>query len=340
MDNTIVQQGSFTSAGVSVTLVLRSDIDWLMVYNATVAAANQGAAVGFKNYWQRGFPAAAKWVTYKTNAANAANLEQYDVTGGFTLIDTSLQTTGRLNGSAGNAAITAISNAAIPVVSNANINGLVAGDVVRILNTTGAQQLGGMDFTVGHNILTDGTFSLDYMATIVAGTVGSWRHISFNPIFYPRRRFITKITAAAQAVVTMSVTHGYSIGQSVRFHVPPGYGMVEMHGLLGTIVSINTTLTTGNKITVDIDSTAFTAFAFPLTADVPFTPAEVVPVGMDTAEAIAEGVDILSDATVNRAFMGIRLAGGVDNPAGEDDDVLYWVAGKSFSIANAGENVV
>lgn len=340
MDNTIVQQGSFTSTGASVTVFLRSDIDWMMVYNASQALAAQTTVVGVKYYWQRGFPAAAKWTTFKSNAANALNLEVYATTNGFTLIDSSSQTPGRLNGSAGNATITAISNAAIPVVSNANTNGLVAGDVVRILNTVGAQQLGGMDFTVGNNTLTAGTFSLDYMVQMVAGTTGSWRRIPFNPIFYPRRRFITEITNATNALVTTSVTHGYDVGQAVRLHVPVAYGMQEINGLLGTILAIDKTVTTGNTITLDINSSAFTAFVFPLTAAVPFTHAEVVPVGMDTAEALNRGEDILSDATENGAYIGIRLAGGISNPAGASTDVMYWVAGKSFSVLNGGENII
>ena len=336
MDNTILQQGSFTSTGASVNIPLRSDVDWMAVYNVTQAANNsQTTAVGVKYYWQRGFPAGAKWTTFKSNAANAANLEQYITSNGFTLVDSSLQTPGKLNGFAGNATITAISAASIPVVSNSNTNGLAAGSVVRLINVAGAQQVGGFDFTVGYNTLTTGTFSLDYMSQIVAGTTGSWRQINFDPIFYPRRRYITKITQASQAVITLSVTHGYLVGQSVRLVVPAAYGMVEMNGLLGDIVAINTNTSSGNTITVDIDSTGFTAFAWPLSAAVPFTAAEVVPVGEDTALALSSGVDILTDATLNTSYIGMTLQGGVNCPGGAASDVVYWVAGKSFSVSNA-----
>lgn len=326
MDNTIIQQGSFTSTGASVTIPVRSDIDWMAVYNITQAAASQTTPVGVKYYWQRGFASGAKWTTFKSNAANASNLDQYITSNGFTLIDSSLQAPGVLN-----ATITAISNAAIPVVSNSGTNGLVAGDIVRIINVTSAQQLGGMDFTVGYNTLTSGTFSLDYMAQIVAGTTGSWRKIPFNPIFYPRRRSITAITQASQAVVTLSVTHGYSAGQKVRLIVPAAFGMVEMNGLQATIVSVNTTTTSGNTITLDVDSSAFTAFSFPLSAATPFSPAEVVPMGEDSAEALLLGVNTLADATENQSLIGMRLTGGASCPAGAASDVIYWVAGKSFS---------
>jgi len=330
MDGTINQVGRFTSTGSAETIKLRSDVDFLFVRNITIASASQTTAVAVKHYWQRGFADGSKLSTFKSNAANAANLEQFITSNGFTLVDSSVQTPGVLN-----ATITAISAAAIPVVTNSGTNGLSAGDIVRLFNVASAQQVGGFDFTVGYNTLSATTFSLDYMPTIVAGTTGSWRKINFDPIFYPRRRYITKITAAQNAVVTMSVTHGYKVGQQVRMVVPAAFGMIQMDGLLATITAINTTTTSGNSITLDVDSSTFTAFAWPLSAAVPFTAAEVVPVGEDTAFALSAGVDILSDATLNTGFLGMVLAGGINNPGGAASDVVYWAAGKAFSVSNS-----
>lgn len=329
MDNTIIQQGRFTATGSAVTLQLRADTDWVKIYNTTQAGASQTTAVAVKHMWRRGFPQDAKWSTFKSNAANAANLEQYLTSNGFTLVDSSVQTVGLLN-----ATITGVTAASIPVVQTSVTTNLSVGDVVRIINVAGAAQIGGMDFTVGYNTLTSQNFSLDYMAQIVAGTTGSWRKINYDPLFYPRRRFITKITQATQAVVTMSVTHGYQVGQEIRLVVPAAFGMVEMNGLQASIVAINTTTTSGNTITLDIDSSAFTAFAFPLTAAVPFTYAEVTPIGENTATALSFGVDILSDATINTGYIGIKMAGGTNNPAGAASDVVYWESGKSFSVDN------
>lgn len=330
MDNTIIQQGRFTSAGSAVTIQLRSGVDWMKVYNTTVAAGAQTTAVGVEYYWQAGFPQDAAWEYKKAGAGVAgANLVTYNTSGGFTLVDSSANPNGNAN-----ATVTAVSNAAIPVVSNSGTNGLVAGQIVRMSNVASANQIGGMDFTVGYNTLTSGTFSLDYMAQIVAGTTGTWRLIKYDPIFYPRRRYITKITAASQAVVTMSVTHGYKVGQLVRMVVPAEFGMVEMNNLQATIVAVDTTTTTGNSITLNIDSSAFTAFAFPLSAVAPFTFAQVVPMGEDTPYALSQEVDILSDATENTGYIGMQLAAGANSPAGVTSDVIYWVAGKSFSIDN------
>jgi hypothetical protein len=330
-DNTIIQQGRFTSDGTNKTLQIRSDLDWMNVYNFTQAATQQATGRGVQFYWQRGFAADTGLEYKKTNSTDALNLVTL-ASGGFTLIDSSVQTPGALNN--GSTGVSAISNASIPVATVGSTAGMAAGSVVRIINVAGAQQLGGFDFTVGYNTFGATTFSLDYMSQIVAGTTGSFRVIPFDPIFYPRRRFITKITKAASAVVTLSVTHGYKVGQLVRFVVPAAYGMVEMNGLQGTITAINTTTTSGNTITVNIDSSAFTTFAWPLTAVNPFTAAEVVPIGEDTAQALTSAVDILSDATLNTAYIGIILAAGAQSPAGSTSDVIYWTAGKSFSVDN------
>jgi hypothetical protein len=44
--------------------------------------------------------------------------------------------------------------------------------------------------------------------------------------------------------------------------------------------------------------------------------------------------NILNDASFNTNFIGVRLAPGIASPAGANADVIYWVAGKSFSVTN------
>lgn len=324
MDGTIIQQGRFTSAGEAVELQIRSDVDWIEVYNATQWATTQSTGRGVKFYWQRGLNDGEAFEYTKVDSSNALQGE-FVTSGGFTLLDTSGSPLDTLN-----ATITGVSTAAIPVATNSGTNGLSAGDIVRFTNVTGAQQLGGFDFTVGNNTLSSTTFSLDYMSQLAgAGTTGSWRRIKFDPQFYPRHRYITAITAASSAVITLSVTHGFTAGQAVRIVVPAAYGMTEIDGLIGNITAVNTA---NNTITVDIDSSAFTAFAFPATADVPFTPALVVPVGQTVNGTYANDLD---GATDNVSFIGIELGAGIDGPAGSSNDVIYWRAGKSFSVSNS-----
>ena len=59
-----------------------------------------------------------------------------------------------------------------------------------------------------------------------------------------------------------------------------------------------------------------------------------MPIGEDTATALALGANILGDATTNVGYFGMQLQAGAGSPAGVTDDVIYWVAGKSFSVNN------
>lgn len=326
MENTTILQGRFVSTGNATTIVMRADVDWISVVNWTEATAvNNGH--GFEYYWQRGLAANDGFVKYHPAADHTMAIDTSLNAGvpGFNLVDSSVIVP------SATVAYTAVSGANPPIVSTGDTSILTNGDIVRLFNGVGAQQLGGIDFTID-TIVANTSFRLPYMAQIAAaaapGANAVWRRIPYDPIFYPRRRFISAISQAAQAVVKMTVTHGYQLGQMVRMVVPAAYGMVEMNGLQGTIVALSTA---NNTITLDIDSTGFTAFAFPLTAAVPFTAAEVVPLGENTAEANILVVDPLTDATTNTAYIGIQLGAGVKSPAGSNGDVIYWRAGKSFS---------
>src|SRR6185437_7353973 len=237
--------------------------------------------------------------------------------------------------------LTGITNGDPPVVMSANTASLSDGDIVRIFSTVGAKQLGGLDFTIG-NIVPGTSFELAYMAQIANANpgAGTFRRIPYNPYFYPPIRFITKISQATQAIVTLSVLHDFTVGQSVRLIIPTvtsvAFGMTELNDVEATIVAINQADADGvtNTITIDQDTSGFSAFEFPLTTDPGFTPAQVVPIGENTAVGLNLGANILGDATENQAYIGIQLVAGADSPAGVANDVIYWVAGKSFEVDN------
>jgi hypothetical protein len=335
MDNTIIQQGRFTSTGTTEIIEIRSDIDWMKVLNYTVADDDtQTTAVGVEYYWQRGMANDTGIEYKKSNAANASQLTTAMASGGFTLIDSSIVTPG------GAVAITGASNVVRPIISTTSTAGLSAGDVVRLSSVTGAEGLDGIDFTID-TIVSNTSFRLAgalQQAQGAAGTAGFYRKIPFNPIYYPSYRYILNITQAASAVITLSVPSNYTVGSKVRFVIPSViYDMVEIDGLIGTITAVDDTVAT-QTITVNIDSTGFTAFNFPTAAESVanvLSKAMVVPVGMNTSYSITNGVNILSAATDNIAYIGMSLAAGADSPAGVTSDVVYWVAGKSFSVTNA-----
>lgn len=335
--NTVNHQGYFTSDGTDKLINLRSDVDWVQVYNLTnIAASTQWA--GTEWYWQRGmtnddavtnFHATASQIISTSTCAVGYNGATYH---GITPIDTSVKTFGSIVASTG------VTAASPPLVTTASTSGLVANSsIVRLTNMLGTAQFSGMDFSVGA-IVANTSFALAHAPQPVASVLaGEWRIVNYDPSFYPRRRYITAVTQAASAVITTSVTHDFTVGEKVRFVVPAAFGMTELDGLIGTITARVVTGTTGNNtLTVDIDSSAFTAFAFPLTGAVPFTHAQVVPVGEDTATALSGGLDILGGATEDTDYLGFKLgtsstaAIALGSAGGTSGDTIKWRAGKSF----------
>lgn len=346
--DTILQQGSFTADGNAKVLQLRGGIDWIKVYNLT-AAAQAAADLGYEFYYQVGMTPGRGmvWTKLGTVANDPVTVAQLAANTGFTIVDSSVDTVGA------NTAFTAITAANPPVVTSAG-HGLVVGDVVRFNTLDNQPQIGGMDFTV---TAAAATFTIGNISLVnsTASTSGFWRKIPYDPIYYPRRRFITWVENAVQPKVYMSVTHGYVVGQKVRFNFPGGSAVwgnyAAMDGQQATIIAVNVARAgnepnnggTANNIQVDFDTSSYGAWnvfgaggnqSFPASTDVPFSPAQVVPLGEDTAEALSAGTNLLSDATVNEAYIGVQLAAGTTSPAGQANDVIYWVAGKSFSVDN------
>ncbi len=327
-------QGRFTSLGGNTIIALTSGIDWIWVKNITQSYA-AGSGQGVEYYWQVGMTQGRGTIYTKTAVTNALSISQIAANAGFYFVNSTVNIPGP------SLTLTGITSGNPPVVNTANTSSLNNGSIVRIFSTVGALQLGGLDFTIG--ALTPGvSFTLAYMAAIASANpgAGTFRVIPFNPYFYPEVRYITKISQATQAIVTLSVDHTFTVGQSIRFIVPTvtatTFGMTELDGVEATIVAINQADVDGvtNTITVDVDTTGFSAFAFPLTTSPGFTPAQIVPVGENTATALNLGANILGDATINQGFIGLQLQGGAASPGGSNNDVIYWVAGKSFSVDN------
>lgn len=393
MDGTILGQGTFTATGTSsgvsrtdtannVIIQIPSGADWVKVVNYTQFGkagtsgayfqGNNNAYVGYEFYWQRGMAVGTGIVSYKSNASAAVNADTL-VTGGFTLYDPSGQTVGAQPIISAPVATTASTNATRPVVSTTNTAGISIGTVVRMSNTA-QNDVNGIDMVVGAVTLNT-NFTLLAASNALAtapgaiGGAGFYRIINTDPLFYPRRRYVTNITQAANAQVSTSVAHGLTPGQSIRFNIPSVSGMVQLNStpqnnyLTATIVS----LVDLYNFTINIDTTSFTAFTWPTIAQQPSSFPTLDPVGEDTAVALLSptiqipgvvsatvgsqifntNTGILADSTVNTGFLGMILGGGgngtqlttpILGPAGSittdgasvvTGDVMYWRAGKS-----------
>lgn len=333
-ENTIIQQGRFTSTGVAKVLQIRSDFDWIRVYNET-ASYQAGADLGAEYYWQRGMTAGRGTIYTKQGAqANSPlTVAQIAAGAGFTMLDS---TVNRLGPSL---AFTNISNANPDVFTVASTATLATGDVVRVYNANIGNSFNGLDF--GIRVINGTTFSIPALEDAVVGAggaaTGTIRRVNFDPMFIPPYNYIGNITLGATTTIALTTPSNYTVGQEVTFNIPSSnWGTIELDGLTGTITAVtNTPATPIFTIVVDIDSSAFTAFQFPAhNASYRKERAIVAPVGIDTGYVLGINGNILNDATYNTNFIGVRLAPGASSPAGATGDVMYWVAGKSFSVTN------
>lgn len=309
-----ITTGSFTSDGTSQLVNIPADTAKFEIYNLTYFGSAAASTLEEMAWWLKGLADGSAYVGNKTNGAATIQIPSMVTTNGFTLID---RTGAALSGAT---ALSGITNADPMVVSTASTAGLSAGDTVRIYGTTTALQVGGRDYTID-TIVTNTSFNLPYtgVAPGSAATAGFWRRVNINSPFYPRNRFISNITQAASAVIEMTVTHGFTVGQLVRVYCPAAWGMSEIDGQLATVTAVSTA---NNTITVNINSSGYSAFAYPssATASAGIEQPQVVPVG---EAATSPYENLLDDATDNVSDVQMLLGSSV---VGAASDLMRWVA--------------
>lgn len=319
--------GTYTTAAspVAINLNIPSEYTKITIYNITDMGSTAANTNIMQAYATSSMAAGSGVYIPKTNGAATLGtpVTLAASAGGFTFVRDSAS-------SALGAALTVTSatNATPIAVSLASTSGLNSGDVVRYYDAAGQLNVAGYDFTID-TVVANTSFNLSYsVAPGGAGTGGFVRRVPYDPRFYPPTRLITSISQATSAVIVLSVTHQYVVGQKVRIIVPSAYGMTEMNNQLATITAINTTT---NSITVDVDSSAFTAFAFPTSAiaalGVNF--AQVVPVGEAAINSSSQAYgNLLDDATRNTSFTGVIIGTAVQSAS----KLYQWVAERGVTV--------
>lgn len=321
--------GTFTSDGNPLQISIPSGYSDFRMINITDIGSTAANNNVMRAEGTSSMAAGSAYYSPKTSGAATLDPEVTTTTGGFTFMaDSSLLLIGPAVATSG----TDINRANPAVVSTGTTTNLVAGStVVRLIHNVGMLQISGMDFTIG-TVSAGASFQLKYLDNTgfaADSTSGFYRIVNATDRFYPKSRYITAITQASSAVITLSVAHGYTVGQEVRINVPSAFGMTEINGLLGVITAVTTGST--NTITVNIDSTGFTAFAFPTSAVAAagVTFAQVVPVGEAAINSVSQPYgNLLDDATRNVSITGI-IVGSTVQTTGK---LYQWFANKATSI--------
>jgi hypothetical protein len=326
--DTLLQQGKFTSDGTFKTIPLRGDVDSMWVYNFSQSAAQNNLVIAA--YWQRGMLDGSGLAFFKSGGADTMEVNILVPPFGFSLVDSTASPVGA------QVAVTGTTNNIAPTVTAASVVGLFDGSVVRLDSLdNNLTNLSGFDFEITNVNSGAGTFDMKYPLYNIpnaVATAGFYRQIKFQPMFYPRNRVINAVIRGATTTIFFTVTHGYTVGQELRFSVTSDFGIIELNGLIGTVLAVDLAL---NSVTVNIDSSAFTAFQWPLAAaGLNFTFPQAVPMGEDTGYALSTNNNILDDATINTGFIGMQIGGGANTPCGAATDIIYWTAAKAFSVDN------
>jgi hypothetical protein len=332
---TIIAGGTFTSTGAGVKIKLPSSADYFTTTNMTQLplAPNPGVVVRAEWYGSKfGFGQSAandgiRWK--KTNSTNAINIDTFGTataSNGFTYVTSAPV----VEAQAANA-ITAITNASPAVVSQTNTYS--NDDIIQFYGTTGMLQISGMNFQISSASGSEySLIGLRAAGFTAAATAGFTRRISKFAAVDPQFLYVTEITKATQAVVRTSVdpTQYYVVGMKVHFSVPASFGMTQINQMTGTITAMSAANYT---MTVDIDSTAFTTFAFPTSASSRTSQlfATIAPAGAKTTKDYITSVE----TGYNFQYQGFRtgeftpymfLSGGAQSPAGADADQINWLA--------------
>ena len=334
MPFTIISGDSFTSAGIGVKIPLPSSADYFRTWNVTQIGASSTACIGGEWFGPKfgvGASAANDGIRWKTAGSKSALIDKFStstVADGFTYVTTAPQIEAQAS-----AAITSITAASPAVVTQTNTYS--NGDIIQIYNSTGMLQIAGMNFQISSVSGSGYTLTgLRAAGFAVPATAGYTRRISKMLAVDPQFLFITEITQASQAVVRTSVdpTNYYVVGMKVRFSVPSSLGMTQMNGLTGKIVAMSAANYT---MTVDIDSSAFTAFAFPASTGSPRSNlfATLAPAGVSTqfnpVTNVQTGYDFQYQPFRTGQFTPyMYLGGGTNSPAGAASDVICWAAYK------------
>jgi hypothetical protein len=327
------------ASGVDVEVQSQNPPDFIIARSIGNAAATSGwgeanDAQPIEFWWERGMnQGTAKGILQSSAALNSPAMTACLVSAnGISTYDTANPPT-----FAGLATTAITGSAGTFVVTMANTGTISVGDLVRLYGTTGELQIAGYTFQVTA-VTANVSITLGYMASsgitfaadATAGTV-----VKFIPNrMYPRYRYIANITQATQAVVYFTEKNDFTPGEMVSFRVSSDFGMDEINNKTARVLSVTNSATV-SSITLDLDTSGYTAFAFPTSAVAAagVSPAVCVPAssgvvpfnGSATIPQQPPGTNLL-DSFDNRNVRLIHFGAGLWNIASFGADAEdYWM---------------
>lgn len=296
--------GSFVADGNPFVLPFAGDPQLVRLYYQGNASGdvwiNSGASKVKEVVWAKAMEEGTALATINTNAA-ATDEKSFIAAGGVSLYRPEY-------GQLGPAVTVTSVSQANPALVTAVAHGYQTGDVVLLTGIAGMAQINTLQFQI--TVTGANTFELnglDSSGFASAGTGGTVRRVLYPRAWQPLALTPIAITQAALAVVTTSVDHGYQVGQMVQLSVPADFGMVQADGAIADVVAV-----TANTMTLNLNTSAFTAFAFPPSGS---------PLGMPSLSNYGTRGSLVLNAYRNAEQAGIYLGAEV---CGENDKLVHY----------------
>lgn len=304
---------------VAVNIPMTDKPDWVIVKNLT----NWGdttAITSIESEWFSGMAPGSFISEDQTITTNALS-SNAGASAGFTFVDqTNPPTFSKV-------AVTTV-NGTTFVVATGTTTGINVGDWVRLVNIVGGKQISGPNLYQVTAVSGGASITLGFAASaasaglVVANATTGFYQKVYPGQFLPNTLPVAYITQATQAVVYFFRQNPYTPGELVDFQIPTPYGMTQLSNLTknsgsgpftsnpagaARVLSVTNSATV-SSITIDVDTTGFTAFQFPTSAAFVggASPAVCMPAGSGV-------VPLNGSATIPASPPGTNLADAFDN---------------------------
>ena len=195
-------------------------------------------------------------------------------------------------------------------------------------------QISGMVFTIssvsGSGFTLLGLPAVGFSAGASAFTV---RRVNTLYNMTPNFLYITAVTQATQAQVTVSQANMVQLGQALEFTVPASFGMVQLNNFnqVQSKPIIVTSIIDPYNFLINVNTTNYTAFAFPASSGSPTTQlfATVAPAGQITQYNPITNVQVGYNFNQlpfhsSQTYPYMYIPAGAASPGGAAGDVIFW----------------
>lgn len=173
--------------------------------------------------------------------------------------------------------VSSVTQGASALVTTTTDHNLATGDAVVLYGTTAMLQVAGEVYTITRIDATSFTIPVNSTGFTAAAAAGFCKQLRFPDLYIPFRSAITAIVLGATTTITTSVNHRFVVGQEVLIQIPTvtttAWGTTQLDTEVFNTANVIpqqayvTEVPTDNSLIINVNSSGFTAFAYPTSAE-------------------------------------------------------------------------